>query len=388
MNNDGNSMRNNVENGLYRHRPMQFLREVVTSYNDNIRLNNQHMLEYNQNMREILTMMRELNTPVRAPPVPRRQAPPIPSTPSTPSTPSIPNPPIIPSDYFSLSRSNLTPIGHTENADVYINNDTSEYIAIPRSQQTIQRRPRTIQRRPQTIKRSNLSTRSYALNRQDVSGSDSDSGRITNDRHLNRWRLNRDTNFTSMYWRLIREMPDLFNRDHVNDETSTPRGLTRNEIDSGVINVSYNPLFHSRIDTRCAISLEDFVEGDPITQIIECGHIFKVSHIMMWFERQTQCPVCRHNLRITETTTDNDDDASDSNTSEDYSNDERTPHNSEHEDYHEDEEARIERERIADEFTNAIIDTALITGGSINRRRGFDASGNVVYQYDISGMYY
>ena len=39
-------------------RRMQILREIISNYNENVRLNNQQMMEYHQNMREILDMVR------------------------------------------------------------------------------------------------------------------------------------------------------------------------------------------------------------------------------------------------------------------------------------------------------------------------------------------
>ena len=39
-------------------RRMQIIREIISNYNENVRLNNQQMMEYHQNMREILDMVR------------------------------------------------------------------------------------------------------------------------------------------------------------------------------------------------------------------------------------------------------------------------------------------------------------------------------------------
>jgi hypothetical protein len=39
-------------------RRMQIMREIISNYNENVRLNNQQMMEYHQNMREILDMVR------------------------------------------------------------------------------------------------------------------------------------------------------------------------------------------------------------------------------------------------------------------------------------------------------------------------------------------
>jgi hypothetical protein len=54
-------------------RRMQILREIISNYNENVRLNNQQMMEYHQNMREILDMVRsfpDLQTRASSIPVP------------------------------------------------------------------------------------------------------------------------------------------------------------------------------------------------------------------------------------------------------------------------------------------------------------------------------
>ena len=48
---------------------------------------------------------------------------------------------------------------------------------------------------------------------------------------------------------------------------------------------------------RCPISLETFQVGDVVCEIRGCGHIFKRPHLMRWFRRNSQCPMCRYQLR-------------------------------------------------------------------------------------------
>jgi hypothetical protein len=55
---------------------------------------------------------------------------------------------------------------------------------------------------------------------------------------------------------------------------------------------------------NCPITLEDFNEGDVVTQIIHCGHIFQPHSIDNWFQRNVHCPVCRYDIRNTTTATD------------------------------------------------------------------------------------
>jgi hypothetical protein len=48
--------------------------------------------------------------------------------------------------------------------------------------------------------------------------------------------------------------------------------------------------------TQCPITLEDFVDGEQVCRISHCGHIFKRTNLLRWFDTNTCCPVCRHNL--------------------------------------------------------------------------------------------
>lgn len=351
----------------------QFIRELATVYNENIRLNNQHMLEYNQNMREILAIMSRLNAPILQRTPPRRPPPIIPTNLNPLSYTS--------TNYTSTPRSNLTPLRHTESTDVYRNNDTNEYITVRRSP--------TATLPPRTRAGSHNPSPAFvrALNREmpvfDVSRNVSAEQTLS----TNRRRRGPESNFTSMYWRLLSEMPDLFNRDTI--EADVARGLTPDEINIGLLNVDYNPIFHERIDTRCAISLEDFVAGDAIAQIVECGHIFKVEHIMRWFERQTKCPVCRCNLRHTMPSNNSENESDIERENETYNESENEAYNeSENESENEALDADIQNQinNIADEFANSIVDS-MLTPGNINRSMRTDQSGNMVFQYDISGSY-
>ena len=50
-------------------------------------------------------------------------------------------------------------------------------------------------------------------------------------------------------------------------------------------------------ETRCPISLDDFVVGEELCEIKHCHHIFKWSSLQGWFSRNTCCPVCRYDIR-------------------------------------------------------------------------------------------
>ena len=51
------------------------------------------------------------------------------------------------------------------------------------------------------------------------------------------------------------------------------------------------------MESRCPISLEDFVVGDELCEIRHCHHVFKWSNLQSWFSRNSNCPVCRFDIR-------------------------------------------------------------------------------------------
>lgn len=66
--------------------------------------------------------------------------------------------------------------------------------------------------------------------------------------------------------------------------------LTEEQIANATQTISYHRELN---ETRCPISWEEFTEGENITQIIQCGHIFKTSSLNNWLSTHSQCPVCR-----------------------------------------------------------------------------------------------
>ena len=81
MNNQDYNAYSEARDRLSRHRNFQLLRDVVNAYNDNIRTNNQYMLEYNRNMQSIIAYMREIHSQDAHIRRPRRAAPPPPRRP-------------------------------------------------------------------------------------------------------------------------------------------------------------------------------------------------------------------------------------------------------------------------------------------------------------------
>lgn len=86
--------------------------------------------------------------------------------------------------------------------------------------------------------------------------------------------------------------PTLSNFVNRNDEGFL--GLTQNEINTKTRTIQYDS---SMNETRCPISHTDFEENENVCEIIRCGHFFKRNSILRWFETNTQCPVCRYDLR-------------------------------------------------------------------------------------------
>jgi len=50
-------------------------------------------------------------------------------------------------------------------------------------------------------------------------------------------------------------------------------------------------------NSSCPISLDTFNEDDNVTIIRQCGHIFKIESLNIWFQNNCACPVCRYDIR-------------------------------------------------------------------------------------------
>jgi hypothetical protein len=68
--------------------------------------------------------------------------------------------------------------------------------------------------------------------------------------------------------------------------------LTEHQIQNAVRNIFYDETVHT--EPRCPITLADFENGESISQIITCGHIFKREPLSQHFRRgERLCPICR-----------------------------------------------------------------------------------------------
>lgn len=73
---------------------------------------------------------------------------------------------------------------------------------------------------------------------------------------------------------------------------------TTEEISQATRIIRYSEI-ENPINDRCPISHEVFEEDDIVSQIVFCKHIFKSEQINTWFQRNSHCPVCRHNIITT-----------------------------------------------------------------------------------------
>jgi len=60
-------------------------------------------------------------------------------------------------------------------------------------------------------------------------------------------------------------------------------------------------------ESPCAICQDVIVIGNVVRKLRGCNHIFHIDCIDTWYQRSTQCPTCRHDIRdnatpVTETT--------------------------------------------------------------------------------------
>lgn len=86
---------------------------------------------------------------------------------------------------------------------------------------------------------------------------------------------------------------------NTNTTNTSVNPLTTDEIAYATRTYSYtsNTASNNEESNRCPISLETFQVGDVVCEIRGCGHIFKRPPLMRWFRRNSQCPMCRYQLR-------------------------------------------------------------------------------------------
>ena len=96
------------------------------------------------------------------------------------------------------------------------------------------------------------------------------------------------------YSRTIRIIVNMMSDVSVFDTAIQEPRLLPSQIDAATQIIEYD--CDTMNDTQCPIGLDDFVEHEPLCQIIYCRHTFKRQNLFRWFDTHTCCPVCRHNL--------------------------------------------------------------------------------------------
>ncbi|KAL6882664.1 hypothetical protein ACP4OV_011354 [Aristida adscensionis] len=59
--------------------------------------------------------------------------------------------------------------------------------------------------------------------------------------------------------------------------------------------------FHSKVDPQCSICLGEYKEKEILRVIPTCRHIFHLSCLDVWLQKQTTCPICRISLKELQT---------------------------------------------------------------------------------------
>jgi hypothetical protein len=80
----------------------------------------------------------------------------------------------------------------------------------------------------------------------------------------------------------------------INSYAETNPAPTQDQITRSTENLNYSAAIHR--ENVCPISLETFQEGEDITRIRHCGHIFRRNDLSRWFLQHSVCPVCRYNI--------------------------------------------------------------------------------------------
>ena len=103
--------------------------------------------------------------------------------------------------------------------------------------------------------------------------------------------LSRDDTFTNDMINLITQ---LYVRPATTDNNDR---LTEGQIIAGTRIRLFSEI-EDPINRECPIRLQEFQQGDIVTQIRNCGHIFNSQEIQTWFLTSHRCPVCRTTVRL------------------------------------------------------------------------------------------
>lgn len=89
-----------------------------------------------------------------------------------------------------------------------------------------------------------------------------------------------------------RLIPNLFST--TNNTNTSPTAF---QIASATTTFTYDLSNNALTAQVCPISLEEFRDGEQLTRIHHCGHVFKTVELSRWFTRNAHCPSCRFDIR-------------------------------------------------------------------------------------------
>lgn len=109
----------------------------------------------------------------------------------------------------------------------------------------------------------------------------------------------RNANINLDYWRdLLRNNTYTIDVERIlapNNRNELPP--TENQIINATSVFVYDLSNNILESTVCPISLEDFCDGESLSRINHCGHVFKTVELSRWFVRNAHCPSCRYDIR-------------------------------------------------------------------------------------------
>ncbi|CAN6807659.1 hypothetical protein Bca4012_002087 [Brassica carinata] len=74
---------------------------------------------------------------------------------------------------------------------------------------------------------------------------------------------------------------------------SVNTGLSNNSISSCLSETTYYPLYQTDELRKCAICLEEYVEGEELGELKGCGHDYHGGCIKKWLSMKNSCPICK-----------------------------------------------------------------------------------------------
>ena len=117
----------------------------------------------------------------------------------------------------------------------------------------------------------------------------------TIDRNTNN--LRRNLNRSNNVRRVVANDLDIITELLFPSQLQTTQNVpSQNEIENAIDRVNYNTI-ENPINHSCPISQTDFSANDMVVKLKGCNHIFSTSYILRWFERNYECPLCRHDIR-------------------------------------------------------------------------------------------